>query len=152
MNRFWDFIPVRHIGNSSICNFWLFSIFFIEHTCATPGCGSVLVFDGNCKNYRDVCKARDAGFVEYEGLEGVVKTGCMNTPKLGSRFCELHIQNVSVPQHPDPRADRQEKSSQGGEEGVVAMILGKRDTRSGTYYQVRSTYNSDPLYVGQSLE
>ena len=76
-----------------------------------------------------------------------MKTGCMNTPKLGSRFCDLHIQNVSVPQHRDPQAGCQEKTSQGGEEGVVAMILGKRDTRSGTYYQVRSTCNSDALQL-----
>ena len=39
--------------------------------------------------------------------------------KLGSRLCELHI---SVPQHPEPQADCREKPSQGGEEGVVAMI------------------------------
>ena len=73
------------------------------------------MFDGNCKNCRDVCKARDAGYMEYEGLDGVVKTGCMNTPKIGSRYC--------------------------AEEGVMAVIVGKRSTRSGTYYQVSNGHD-----------
>ena len=96
------------------------------------------MFDGNCKNYRDVCKARDAGYVEYEGLEGVVKTGCMNTPKLQSRFCELHAENVAVPQRldSDSEAGITQDTSQDAEEGVVAMIMAKRSTRSGVSYQV----------------
>lgn len=108
---------------------------FTEHTCQTPGCGSVLVLDGNCKNYRDVCNAHEAGFIEFEGLEGVVKTGCMNTPLLKSRFCELHAPNVCVHEEVDPGGEL--GASERGTEGVVAMIMGKRDTRSGTYYQVR---------------
>lgn len=103
----------------------------------TPGCGSVLVLDGNCKNYRDVCNAREAGFIEFEGLEGVVKTGCMNTPLLKSRFCELHAPSVSLREDVDPGADSERGTSDKGKEGVVAMIMGKRDTRSGSYYQVR---------------
>lgn len=110
----------------------------VGHRCTSPGCGTVLVFDGNCKNYRDVCKARDAGYMEYDGLEGVVKTGCMNTPKLESRYCELHTQNVAVPQHLDldgvyPQTTQNLSSA---EESVIAMITGKRSTRSGDYFQV----------------
>lgn len=30
------------------------------------GCRFVLVFDGNCKNLRYVCKAGDAGYVKYK--------------------------------------------------------------------------------------
>ena len=113
---------------------------FLGHRCATHGCGTVLVFDGNCKNFRDVCKARDAGYIEYEGLEGVVKTGCMNTPKLGSRFCALHTQNVVIPQQLNP-ADSEEQHPQplqSEEESVIAMIVGKTSTRHENYYQVRS--------------
>ena len=69
-------------------------------------------------------------------LEGVVKTGCMNTPKLNSRFCELHAENVAVPQQLDPEVDSTQDTPQDGTEGVVAMIMGKRSTHSGTYYQV----------------
>lgn len=94
------------------------------------------MFDGNCKNFRDVCKARDAGYVEYEGLQGVVKTGCMNTPKLCSRFCALHTENVAIPQQLDPDSDNQGSLVPVAKESVVAMILGKKSTRSDTYYQV----------------
>ena len=111
-------------------------LYSLEHRCPAAGCGSVLVFDGNCKNYRDVCKARDAGYVEYEGLKGVVKTGCMNTPKLQSRFCELHSENVAVPQQLDTEVGITQDTSQDAEEGVVAMITAKRSTRSGVSYQV----------------
>lgn len=124
----------------------LLHVFVTGHRCAVHGCGTVLVFDGNCKNYRDVCKARDAGYVEYEGLQGAVKTGCMNTPELNSRFCAQHTENVAVPQHFDPDSDSPESMLQSAKESVVAMILGKRSTRHGTYYQVHimhiRTHNS----------
>lgn len=94
------------------------------------------MFDGNCKNYRDVCKACDAGYVEYEGLQGAVKTGCMNTPQLNSRFCAQHVENIAVPQHLDPDSESQVSMLQNPKESVVAMILGKRSTRHDTYYQV----------------
>ena len=50
----------------------------------------MIVLDGNMKNSRQVCAASDAGFVEYDGLPGMVKTGCMNTPDQKSRFCAAH--------------------------------------------------------------
>ena len=34
--------------------------------------------------------ATEAGYAEFEGLPGRVRTGCPNTPKLKSRFCDLH--------------------------------------------------------------
>ena len=55
---------------------------FTEHTClrtSNPRCGSLLVLDGNCTGYRDVCNSCKAEFIEFEELEEVVKTGCMNT-------------------------------------------------------------------------
>ena len=109
-----------------------FSHLLIEHKFSSPGCGSVLVLDGNCKNYRDVCNAREARYVEYEGLEGMVKTGCMNTPRLESRFCELHSPRVMN------CVDGDEVSSGRGKERVLVIIIGKRETRSGTHYQVSS--------------
>ncbi len=42
------------------------------------------------KNRRVVCNARDAGYVEYPGLPGKIKTGCMKTPSYGSKYCYSH--------------------------------------------------------------
>ena len=43
---------------------------------------SYMVLDGNMKNHRDVCYAKDAGFIEFEGLKGLIKTGCAAAPKV----------------------------------------------------------------------
>lgn len=50
----------------------------------------MLVLDGNMKNRRHVCNARDAGYIEYPGLPGKVKTGCMLTPEYKSKYCSEH--------------------------------------------------------------
>ena len=50
----------------------------------------MLVLDGNMKNHRDVCEAKDAGFVEYRGMPGRVKTGCMETLEQRSKYCSHH--------------------------------------------------------------
>ena len=42
------------------------------------------------KNNREVCSAADAGYIEYAGLPGSVKTGCTETPERKSKFCPLH--------------------------------------------------------------
>ena len=55
-----------------------------------PGCKNVLVLDGNMKNRRDICYAKDAGFLHYPGLPGQIKTGCVASPAFKSRFCHLH--------------------------------------------------------------
>ena len=91
------------------------------------GCGSVLVLDGNMKNCRDVCAAKDAGFLEYTGLPGQVKTGCMDTPKQSSKLCSNHQPRVAQCASTST-ADFQTK--------VVEMILSKRETRSTTMYEV----------------
>jgi len=41
-------------------------------------------------NCRHVCNAKDAGYVEYPGLPGKMKTGCMRTPEYKSRYCSEH--------------------------------------------------------------
>ena len=86
------------------------------------------------KNHRDVCLATEAGFVEYPGLPGKVKTGCCNTPDLKSRYCSLH-----KPTAIDPR-----QGSSGAcikatlQDNQVGLILNKRLTRTQTHYQVHS--------------
>ena len=52
---------------------------YLGHRCAKPGCGQVFVLDGNMKNNREVCYAVDAGYAEFRGLPGKIKTGCINT-------------------------------------------------------------------------
>ena len=63
----------------------------------------MLVLDGNMKNHCDVCMARDAGFIEFDGLEGRLKTGCQATPAHKSRYCTRHSPkavnlNINVPE------------------------------------------------------
>lgn len=50
----------------------------------------MLVLDGNMKNRRDICYAKDAGFVQFPGLPGQIKTGCMASPSFKSRYCIQH--------------------------------------------------------------
>ena len=57
------------------------------YRCNVSECGSVLVLDGNQTKNRPVCEAEDAGYVEYDRVEGKVKTWCMNTPKQQSLYC-----------------------------------------------------------------
>lgn len=54
----------------------------------------MIVLDGNMKNRRHICNARDAGYIEYPGLPGRVKTGCMSTPQYESRYCSQHQLHV----------------------------------------------------------
>lgn len=79
--------------------------------------------------------AREAGYIEYEGLEGKIKTGCMNTPEQKSQYCTLHkpracdptTRHCSEETPPEPLArDR----------GIVQLILEKKATRTATYYKV----------------
>ena len=45
----------------------------IIYHCDVAGCHTTLVIDGNMKNHRNVCKAKDAGYVEFEGLQGLLR-------------------------------------------------------------------------------
>lgn len=69
----------------------LFICILLVHQCDTSGCRSNLVLDGNFDNNRECCMAKESGFIEYESLPGSIKTGCVNTPKLGARFCAEHL-------------------------------------------------------------
>ena len=46
------------------------------HSCKFPGYGTVLILDGNMKNRRDICFAKSAGYIEFDGLSGSITTGC----------------------------------------------------------------------------
>lgn len=78
------------------------------------------------KNRRDVCAASEAGIIEYIGLPGHVKSGCQQSPLGMSKYCYSHAPRISW------RSIAESKS----EEGIVKLITAKKQTRSGTYYQV----------------
>ena len=84
----------------------------------------MLIIDGNMKNHRSVCAANEAGYIQYDGLPGRVKTGCTNTPEQKHRFCTLH----------KPRVLNSHSHSKGT---VIESVLEKKTTRSVTYYKVR---------------
>lgn len=131
------------------------------HSCKYPGCRTVLVLDGNMKNHRDVCMARDAGFIEFDGLEGRLKTGCQATPAHKSRYCTSHSPqavnlDIKVPEDEEasqleglvgPVVRSQQQHSEPGDP-VVEVLLAKRSTRKETYYQVRLDYNLAVLIIG----
>ena len=58
------------------------------------------------KNHQDVCAAQDAGYVEYAGLPGEVKTDCMDTPEQRTQFC---CQHKSHQAHSDSGSDNEEE-------------------------------------------
>ena len=88
------------------------------------------------KNHRDVCKARDAGFISFEGLPGRVKTGCQRTPGYNSRYCSLHKPRVcSLIELPEEDGTVQTATKQ-RREGVIERILEKKCTRNTTYFKV----------------
>jgi hypothetical protein len=81
------------------------------------------------KNRRDVCAASEAGFVEYEGLPGMIKTGCQLSPANSSKYCYEHAPRIS--------RRTQDQLSDSGEEGVIRLITAKKETRGDVYYQVK---------------
>ena len=108
---------------------------FVGHRCHTKGCGYTIVMDGNMKNHRDVCFAASAGWVEYKGLPGRVRSGCPNTPEFMSHYCALH-RPVAI-----PRKDATDTSVPGTTSTVmtedqVGLIIGKRETRNCALYEV----------------
>ena len=83
------------------------------------------------KNHRDVCMAREAGFVSFQGLPGHIKTGCLLTPELKSRYCSLHTPRVCR-RTEDENASTNDPLS----DDIAEMILEKKVTRSTTFYKV----------------
>lgn len=110
-----------------------------EHKCDGKGCGHVLVIDGNMKNHRDVCLAREAGFVEFSGLPGKLKTGCPNTPQPKSRYCPSHAPTAFTPEGDSSFTDTAvQTASKLKHEEQLAFITAKKTTRQNTFYQVHN--------------
>lgn len=87
------------------------------------------------KNRRDVCAATEAGFAEYTGLPGVIKTGCQHSPSFQSKYCYEHSPRVVKMTYEDTE---QPHPSQ---EDVVGFITNMKQTRNGVYYEVRQPAN-----------
>ena len=117
--------------------------YYVEHKCTYPGCGTTLVLDGNMKNHRDVCYAKEAGFMEFEGLSGSIKTGCPSTPAFKSRYCSEHKDYAcSELHHNDIDEDFVLHTGKGPyETSIVEKIVDKKTTRKQTYYQVKHACN-----------
>lgn len=62
-------------------NIVLCTLYIVGHRCSACGCGETIVIDGKMKSHRN---ATEAGYVEYLGLPGRVKTGCANTLNQGT--------------------------------------------------------------------
>ena len=118
----------------------------LYYACLLPGCRSVLVLDGNMKDQREVCYAKDAGFVQFSGLPGAVKTGCVASPAFMSRYCPQHKSQACTLLNVDDVDEdlgtssgptlRSRQSKQYPGEPVAEMLLAKKTTRKRTYYQV----------------
>ena len=112
---------------------------FVGHRCDIPGCGEVLVLDGNMKNNREVCFATEAGYAEFSGLPGQIRTGCPNTPAIKSRYCSVHAPITVIPQEVQFSEDGNPvtvNATTSTEVRHAAIIASKRVTRSSTFYQV----------------
>ena len=95
----------------------------------------MLVLDGNMKNRRDVCMAREAGYTVYENLPGTIKTGCLNSPEPNARHCKVHRIRACNPPLSIPMDEAAPKMTNSVEQ-VVEMILEKKVTRKAVYYKV----------------
>lgn len=93
----------------------------------------MLVIDGNMKNRRDVCAATEAGYSQYDGLPGVIKTGCQLSPGCQSKYCINHAPRIVRRTFEQSESEREEEFK----EGIAKIITAKKETRSGKYYQVR---------------
>ena len=104
------------------------------------------------KNRRDVCYAKDGGYITFDGLPHSIKTGCQATPAYKSRFCEQHkpfvcdsqeatgmeeidAGNFDAPIGPIIRSTQ--KNQEPGRE-IIELILAKKVTRQQTYYKVHN--------------
>ena len=116
----------------------------VGHRCSRPGCGEVLVLDGNMKNNREVCYAVEAGYAEFSGLPGRIQTGCPNTPAIKSRYCPVHAPITATPQDIQFSEDGNPvvtHVSTSTEERHAAIVVSKRITRTSTFYQVINYFN-----------
>jgi len=78
------------------------------------------------KNHRAVCAATEAGYIEYAGLPGSIKSGCKNTPVQISRFCSFIKPRVLLP-----------KGCHSNDGNKVIETILEKSTRSQNFYIVR---------------
>ena len=91
------------------------------------------------KSRRDICYSKDAGSIQYPGLPGHIKTGCIASPSFKSRFCSSHDVHSCSP------ADSScTFSNTDGTDGIVEMLLAVKETRGSKYYQVSEQQFSNP--------
>ena len=91
------------------------------------------------KNHRDVCLAREAGYAEYSGLPGKVKTGCPNTPQPNSRYCTSHTPTAFMPVGESGSIETAAESVKTNPSKIdeqLTFINAKKITRKSTFYQV----------------
>ena len=105
------------------------------------------------KNRRDVCMAKDVGYIFYEGLPGSIHTGCVNTPAFNSRYCKDHQEYVCTLQvatddevksavledmtsGPLTRVKAKAQRATTDVEGVIEKVVDQKVTRNKTYYKV----------------
>ena len=90
--------------------------------------------------------AKDAGFIQFDGLPGQIKMGCPATQAYKRRFCDNHqpqactlLKSDDVDEElgalPGPAVGSSRPNRYVGEP-VAETILGKKTTRRKTYYQV----------------
>ena len=104
---------------------------------------------------REVCKAKDVGYIHYKGLQGTIRTGCTKSPAFESRYCAEHRDfacQLKVASE-DEIASADTEEAQGGpitramakanndqkensEDGIIEQILEEKETRSKTYFKV----------------
>lgn len=111
-------------------------VLHLDHECDATGCTNVLILDGNLKNRRAVCSATHAGYIEYSGLPGRVRSGCQNTPSQDSPYCEFHKPILAKPQKFDVSGVESSTNSVLTEEEPVGIIINKRETRNSVLYEV----------------
>ena len=85
------------------------------------------------KNHRYVCMAKDASFIEFEGLPGRIVSGCNRIPVYKSRYCNDHKERACCVTLKEPTEGIPPSQA---ENAVVEMVLGKKVTRTCTYYKV----------------
>ncbi len=92
------------------------------------------MIDGNMKNNWEVCLATMAGYAEYKGLPGRVRTGCPNSPEYKSPFCCIHKPTVAVrqdtPLEDTPSSSGAAIQNTTPEEEPIGYIVSKRVTRN----------------------
>ena len=76
----------------------------------------MIVLDGNMRNQREVCKAKNAGYLQFPGLFGKIKTGCTATPAYNSRYCGNHT----------PYVVKSTTDNVDDSERIVEVALGKK--------------------------